>query len=185
MNRLLIILSLLLAGMGMGRAQEFKEGLLYDLQGNVKEMKLSTKNSFLKKHVKFRDNGKLKKSITFFDDDNYPLGFDMSMNVMSFAMSQKVEYDSCRRITSVTDKNSYDGGITTTTSNYYGNEAAPSEITRSVFASISKDGEVTADCEYSGYVYDDHGNWISRQVKHTATRTDKKGVTEEGIAEYT
>ncbi|GEM_PF-2693755 len=31
MNRLLIILSLLLAGMGMGRAQEFKGGLLYDL----------------------------------------------------------------------------------------------------------------------------------------------------------
>ncbi len=81
MNRLLIILSLLLAGMGMGRAQEFKEGLLYDLQGNVKEMKLSTKNSFLKKHVKFRDNGKLKKSITFFDDT--ALSFKNALNFQS------------------------------------------------------------------------------------------------------
>lgn len=185
MNKILIILSLVLSGMGLANAQEFKEGLLYDLTGNVKEMKLTTKNSFPDKHVKFNNTGKCKKSITYFDEENYPLGYDISGNVMNFSMSKKVEYDSLRRITSVTDKISYEGGITDTTTNYYTNDANPSQITHSVFTDVRKDGKTVADCTYSDYTYDDHGNWISRQVKQTTTQTNKKGETAEQTDEYT
>lgn len=185
MRRYLVIVLFVLASIGLANAQEFKEGLLYDLTGNVKEMKLSTKSSFLKKHVKFRDNGKCKKSITFFDDENYPLGYDMSMNTMKFAMSQKVKYDDRKRIASVTQFTSYDGGITQTTTNYYSNEAAPLQIGRSVYTYANKDSEWSADCEYTDYIYDDNGNWISRQVKQTTTQTNKKGEKGEEVSEYT
>ncbi|MDE7080334.1 MAG: hypothetical protein K2O78_01580 [Muribaculaceae bacterium] len=185
MKKLLIIAIMAMGYFGISKAQEYKEGLIYDLTGNVKEMKLSTKNSFLKTHVKFQNNGKCKKSMTFFDDENYPLGYDLSTNVMNFSLSQKVDYDEQHRVSLVTLKSSQDGGTTQTTTHHYTDPNFPTQIGRSVFSQTDKNGEVLADCEYSGYVYDDNGNWTSRQVKQTVTQINKKGGSMVYNTQYT
>ena len=178
--RNIIVCLILLIGSSAGRmAAEYKEGLLYDLTGDVKDMKLDTKCRFQKKHVKFAPDGKCKLSMTYFDGENYPLGYEMSG--MGLNLTQKVEYDDQKRVSKVTTYSSQGGGITETVENHYAqNPEHPLELSGCTYTVVSKKGEGRCECTYSAYEYDDHGNWIRRNVR----QTDYPGTADEQVTEY-
>lgn len=179
MNRIFVMLAMLTVYI-VGSCQEFKEGILYDVFGNVKEVKLETRNSYLKKHVKFQKDGRCKVSAMLFDDKGYPLGF--SMYYGKHGVGQQLRYDSMNRVDSIIVNSSNGGGTERVEKHEYSSDAShPNQIVRSVFSSISKKESDKLVCDYSNYEYDDHGNWISRDVVQTNYSDDG---AEKGKEEY-
>lgn len=173
-----MILSLLLLSSGLLRAEMYNEGVLYDLTGNVREMKLKTKNPYAKKHVKFNKDGKCKTSMTYFDTDLYPLGYELS--AMKLNLSQKVDYDINKRVSSITNRSSQNGGITETITFFYPDDNSH-EIEKSTFIIQSPKGNSGIECVFSAYEYDDKGNWIRRNVRQST----KNASNESESTEYT
>lgn len=175
--RLLYLILLVLVSYNVAAGQEYKEGLIYDIMGNVKEFKLKTENKYLKKHIKFEDNGKSKRSLTFFDGNGFPLGY--SLNFGKNGLGQSITYDSLQRIDSIIDTATYKESVVRTTKRIYsqkGNDMT--EIAKVIFNIISKDGEKSIVCEYSDYVYDERGNWISRNVTEFENTLKSRQYTE-------
>lgn len=177
--RILVILAMLTV-YAVGSCQEFKEGILYDVFGNVKEIKLETRNSYLKKHVKFQRDGRCKISAMLFDDKGYPLGF--SMYYGKHGAGQQLIYNSMNRVDSIIINTSNGGGTERVEKYEYSSDSNhPTHIVRAVFSSISKKESNKSVCDYSNYEYDDHGNWISRDVVQTNYSDDD---VEKNIEEY-
>lgn len=200
-------------------AQEFKEGLLYDVCGNVKEVSLQRNGeaAFLATSffdsAKFNPDGKTERSLTVFDDNGYPISLTIDPTTLDsdgngvstnsstdsttsspdhtdLCIALKFNYDKDHRLSCTSLKYNIDlsdKGIpfkkslnSFKTFQYTPNASGKPEI-RSAKGVYNTDTESDAatqiDSVYSNYVYDKHGNWISRSVKETIVGTDK---TEEG-----
>lgn len=161
--RILSLILFAIISYNVAISQEYKEGLIYELIGNVKEFKLKTENKFLKKHVKFEDNGKSKRSLTYFDENGFPLGY--SLNFGKNGLGQSIKYDSLQRIDSIIDTATYKDDIVQITKRIYTpTDNFKTEIIKAIFKVISKDDSKEVVCEYSDYKYDKIGNWIFRNV---------------------
>ncbi len=148
-------------------AQEFKEGLLYDLTGHVKEMKLSTKNSLIdKKNVKFQKDGRCKRTLTFFNENGLPLGWSVFNG--DKGTSFDISYDYTQIIESTVLKNTIGGNQCQET--FYTYTTLPTGHTivceaRYVFTTDKAKSET--HCVYDDYTFDEVGNWIKRHVSET------------------
>lgn len=173
----LIIIFLIAFTTSIVNSQEYKEWLIYDLNGSVQEVKVSTQNPYIRKHVKFQKNGKCKKSVTFFNDKGYPQGWSAYSG--SKGVEQTISYDTNNRISSIVTNSSIPlSGEYSNTATYIYEEQAPilTQIKKIVYL-VNKDtktNEVT--CEYSGYIYDDYGNWIHREVTQTINPLDSTEI---------
>lgn len=179
-------------------AQEFKEGILYDVSDPVKEVVMhrdSVAPNFITdafESAQFNTEGKTKTTFLSFDEDRYPIkliinGADnpmlMSMSNDSASDNQlnvylKFNYDKGHRISSTEIKYninidrevpnlSFDKSlIGTKTYLYAENSQKKSEIsgTKGTYNIPDSDQPLVWEYDYSNYVYDDHGNWISRNV---------------------
>lgn len=169
--RILTLISIVFALVANAYSQEYKEGLVYGVKGNVKDLKLETKIKFANKHVKFQPNGKCKKSVMYFNEDGYPLGWEAYSGTKG--MSQKINYDGADRIESIVIDSSFSG---LQTHNYsYSSDGTISEET----IEISKNGKqsVGIKCYYTNYQFDDQGNWISRDVEQKEKRAGEDKIT--------
>lgn len=183
-------------------AQEYKEGLLYDVTGPVKELSTQIDEviprmlSMFGGKASFRPDGKCENSITKFDAEGYPLGFtiddDTSENSGNLEMplpdlpifeligsgdnslyiSYNVEYDDNHTITSSALVYNIDieavgfkkDLIMNMSYQYKESATGAPEVSSAKAICKTDDGaaNMVMNSSYSDYVYDEHGNWISR-----------------------
>ena len=218
MKALLILFLSLAATCFCANGQEFKEGILYDVTGPVKEVVMHrdsvapnfTTNAF--ESAQFNIDGKTKATDLSFDEDGYPtefiinnranpmLGMSVSNDSESDSDNQlciyfKFNYDNDHRIASTEIKYHINidievpnltfnkGLIGTKTYQYAENSQGRSEIsaTKGTYNILDSDQPFVMAHDYSNYVYDNHGNWISRNVKEAIM----PGTEQEKTWEYT
>lgn len=190
----------------VAQAQEYKEGLLYDVTGPVKVLsthrsKPTASCSFgLLESASFRTDGKSEQSVTIFNQDGYPMGFTIDANTLKrdrnemslgnspqfeaifgdgecLNISYNVEYDDSHKISSSVLKYDIDfefNGIrfkksmtTSTDFQYSQNSKGMPEVCLSKSNYKLNGEDYESCCTYTGYVYDKHGNWITRNVLET------------------
>lgn len=186
--RVTVFLTLLVSCLHLN-AQEFKEGILYDVVGPVKDVNLNSKKIFphLFDKASFNTNGKTKNSVTVFDDNGYPVSIDLDTspnNDSGLHLSLKVNYDENHQVASilteynmaaegdivrmVLNENSFKVNWTENRSfQYRNNSFGVPEISNIYVSSVTNSEDYTSDYTYTDYVYDKHGNWISRNVVET------------------
>ena len=95
-------------------------------------------------------------------------------------LSQKVDYDINKRVSSITNRSSQNGGITETITFFYPDDKSH-EVEKSTFIIQSPKGNSGIECVFSAYEYDDKGNWIRRNVRQST----KNASNESESTEYT
>lgn len=180
--RAYIVFLCLLAYVGCLSAQEYKEGLLYEVTGPVRKVKIKSENPFLQqKKIDFTENGRGKLSMTFFDSEGYPLGYEMNYGKKSLSMV--VTYDSLRRVENTLLKNTLVGNMTLSCTIEYADKTSEPAVVR--YSMRNKKEETESVCTFSDYVYDDRGNWISRKVAQTISSVNtSNSKTKEAKEEY-
>lgn len=157
-------------------AQDFKKGLLYDVSGPVKELKIKSKNEYAKRFskVQFTPDGKGKDEFMTYDDNGFPLGFGVvfhkrenNLNVGYNDQMLPVKIDYFNNIGGkdiIIVETEFDGKRVSSR-RFQGDNPAEYII-----------------CVYSDETYDDHGNWVSRNVKEsTVSANPKKNATREFV----
>lgn len=186
---------------GASNAQDYKEGIIYDVRGPVKKV-ITLHNNKPYSHfldaASFDTDGKTTGSITVFDNDGYPLGWSVvsdslanknkvnsvdegNSNTHSFNISYKVSYDDNHRIASTMmesdvkgAKYEYANGVTAEnrTFQYQNNQFGMPEIREMEMLSKIDGCEYYSISTYSNYEYDDHKNWVKRKVIENAHPVD-------------
>lgn len=179
-SNVLTLIMALMAVIGM-YAQEmpckFKGAALYNAKGDVKVIKIKTKNPVaVNKKEKFNQEGKINCSLLTYNEQGLPTAMDLTMGSRGIVL--RADYTPEENIADV----SYECNILGAKSNFsvaytYDGEG---NQTQAVITVKSKKGNGTITSRYSDYVFDDKGNWISRQVEETSIGTDGK----EKKAEY-
>lgn len=156
--------------------QEYKGGLLYDLHGPVKEMKLKTEDRIgSPAHtIKFSDNGMTEFSSVTYDDEGYPYGQDMRLNGKT-GWRFKVRYDADRNPIELDYINTVPGNR----GEYYFKSEFDGKRVKSRHLTYSnKKKNLDVSYIYSGEKYDSHGNWIERHVSQTTTEKGTSSTVE-------
>ena len=144
-------------------AQEYKGSLLYDVKGDVKEMKVKSKNPLARyaKKLKFADNGQRINDYMTYNDAGLPIGY--GMNLGGKVRTLKVEYDASERPSVITM--SVDGAIMRIENVYEGDRLASRRLSSPV-------GTRETVWTYSDEKRDARGNWTERRVSETVTDRD-------------
>ena len=201
----LIFLCFLLTSFGVN-AQDFKEGIIYDVTGPVKDVVLTSESiypTFLDK-ASFGKDGKRVNSRSEFDENGYPMGWSLDSDALSvddngtlgsfdlssisdlgengkrdLKISYNICYDDSHRVAStnmtyyididVMDMQFSNNMTDSRSFKYIENKLGKPEISEINSKMVVNGENCTADYQYSGYVYDDHGNWVARNVVETIT----------------
>lgn len=159
----------------IGHAQEFHAAALWDAFGPVKELKYKTKDPMVQtKKMKFTQDGKLSGSIMVYADNGYPFGMDMNMFGKFVSISFRYKDGLPSNINYSSNVGGW--GCFTVTFNY----DDKTMVSETVKATDRKSNELLKEYNYnfSNYIKDENGNWISRDV--TLDINDvKKGKTEQ------
>lgn len=161
-KRIGLLLTLVLSTCLAIFAQEFKAASLWDAQGDIKEIKYSTKDPMMvQKKLKFDKNGKLKNSFIVYNETGYPKALDINMGMIN--MSVKFVYSPDNKLTDVDLTSVYKGNAHKDISFEYKNGIMTGEKIKSTETGKKpKDWEGTYS--FGDYKYDANGNWISRNV---------------------
>lgn len=120
---------------------------------------------------------------------------NLSIEGKGLLISYKVDYDDSHKITSSKLEYSIDVGsgddfriktsMTADTSfEYVTNRFGVPEVSKSKSVCKIKDSILEIECIYSNYVYDERGNWISRDVLENVAGADATEYTESREIEY-
>ncbi len=189
--KLLLTLTLLTAF--CVEAQEFKEGIIFDLRGPVKSATL-TDDFFGMRNMTFTEDGKCQTTRMEFDENGYPLGMTLDVrsgllnndNDFKGPIAYKVDYDDAHRISSTylnfpSAINPWEEIRTYS----YNPEKDKNHVITGLRVETKENGALsTNDYVYSDYVYDEQGNWISRNVHETICLTDVDGKSDNATNEY-
>lgn len=194
--RVVILLTVLMAYLSCS-AQEFKESIIYDVRGPVKKVMLYSNrpNIHYLDRGSFMPDGKSVNSITRFDDDGYPVGWSINLDSLNNGghciCSFKVNYDNCRNVSYTMMEYDVTGSGYELSNglryefrvfNYTTDQHSLSEISEMTKVSKLNDKKYVSKYKYSGYIYDDRGNWISRNVEET--KFSGKSMEKTGRIEY-
>ena len=162
------VLFLMLSGLVVSFAQEYRYSEVYDAFGPVKEIRTDSKNPFVKGKVKIDRNGQGDMPMMMYDDTGYPLGCEIiALGIHAF---QKFYWNAGNRLDSVSVQFPVFGKPTLLTGkNVYSGNSLDSQILRIV----KGDDVVEYTRTFSDYCYDEYGSWISRSVNQEMT--DKSG----------
>lgn len=176
MRRIIILFVGIMAMCGMVAAQDYHAAALWDATGPVKELKYKTKNPMAQaKKMKFTEEGRLSSSMIFYGDNGYPLGMDMNMFGRFLNISFK--FGDNNLLSEVIYNSNVGGwGCFTSTFAYDANTMVSQEIK----VTDKKTSETTKEYSYrfSGYTYDETGNWTARNVVVNINDL-RKGKTEQ------
>lgn len=159
-----ILITFLIAFWGInGYAQNYKASELWDVSGNVKQIKYKSQDPILTyKNLKFDQNGKLKNSMIVYDSTGYPDGIDINFGPIS--LSAKFQFNNNNLIVAELIRNKPDPFELKV--EY---EFAKGKMVKESAIYKSKNKTVTYDYIFQGYELDKSGNWISRIVELTTT----------------
>lgn len=175
MSKLLAIMAALLFMTSGAWAQQYHGRALYDLSGDVKEVK-SDSCLYLfryKNKAKFDRNGRLKSALMAYDVKGYPSGFQISFSENNTTrLNITWTDDDCPERLEMTDI-SKNGSFNLTINYAYPVGSKRPDSMRVEYLLKEEKGDATENytcnivCRYSQYEYDRQGNWISRRVTQT------------------
>ncbi len=165
----LCVLCFFMVGTLVSEAQEYHYAALYEAAGPVKQIKYLSKPSYGNRSVKIKKDGRGGLAMMSYDDAGYPVGFQLDMfgkeNYQKFYWNSQHRLDSVAyRITGIGERNTMNCKIE------YG-EDAMAKVTMTV---EDKGMRKTVYLQFSNYVFDHRGNWISRMVDRTVMERDKE-----------
>lgn len=151
-------------------AQEYKEGLFYDLTGPVKEVQVNTESDFAVKKVVFLEDGRCTLSIMTFKEDGMPFGWSVNNDGSIFSCS--IDYDDQNRISSTTTIDTMADPYQETRFYTYSEDGTNNIISDMTVLFTTANTNTATNFEYSDYKFDKYGNWISREVNQTVYPMD-------------
>lgn len=150
-------------------AKEYDGAMLWDLKGNVKNVKLDSPLMKYGAKTSFLKDGRIKNRLMSYDDLGRPIGCGMNngdtyayLNI-SYSPEGKMSRVKMRNRTYSKDEIIIEYLFT------YEDDSVKSVT---VFDNEVPDGKI--EYFYSDYEYDDSGNWIKRKVKKIVTYPDGK-----------
>ncbi len=160
---------------------KFKEGLIYDVKGPVASVRLHTDAPGYFNNALFDTDGKTIGSVMKFDKNGYPIGWIIDKDNSTYEQEKtfglfEVTYDDNYRIASLKMKCEIKGATFTLANgsvtenkyfHYRDNSDNTSEITEMKMIYTINGTAHDINFSYTNYVYDNHGNWISRNVVET------------------
>ncbi|MCM1290328.1 MAG: hypothetical protein NC201_02390 [Prevotella sp.] len=169
-----LTLLLIILCFNSGYAQEYKAGVLYNVKGPVKQIKMKSKDKLSQKFgsTKFTETGKFKRDILTYDDKGYPLKSEMQTGPLS--MSVSIEYAENQHPSEIKINSSFSDKPVTIVYEYDGDRVAVRKFIRD---------DVTITFIYSDEQYDNYGNWISRNVVKSKESSDTDKNSESSYVE--
>lgn len=150
------------AGISEAQAQKYKSGILWDLKGPVKEVKTDSPFPMAEKKMKFSEEGHIKNRRMSYDEACRPVGY--SLEDGDAYIRVKVTYTPDGRIDRITHVGNNGEGETATVFTFDNDGRKTDSVN---MLSQAADGTMTMDLDFSNYIYDTRGNWISRTVNLT------------------
>lgn len=150
---------------------------LYESNGHVKEIKLSTKDRMaFNKKVKFTEEGQVNIRKMEYDDAGFPVGYDMSIGNNKIALD--IRYNDQSRVDSISYIITMMRYVKLEFVNLY--DESGLLVGRMARDYEKKDKEpILYEYRFSDYVNDDRGNWVSRRVVQRTMKPGKAPETEE------
>lgn len=153
---------------------EYKGAIIYDAQGPVKEIKIKTKNPLAtNKKIKFSKDGKINNDLMTYNQDGYPIGFGMNFGNRSISLT--IEYNDEQLPYKMIEESRITTPGIIDVENLY--DEFKCLTSRKAMVSNDKE-ECRLTFEYSCFIYDEHGNWISRHVVQTTLKDSDSEVLE-------
>lgn len=144
--------------------RNYHASALYEAKGNVKSIKYDKNNQFIKKKVVFTPDGRLKNRLMSYNSAGLPIGYGSNMgDVYSYL---NVGYDKDGSVSKIKWDNKNKNRSVALISPAY-----TDGVLKSALITLTVDSGAPQNIEYqfSDYIYDNSGNWISRKVTRTAT----------------
>ncbi|MCM1290327.1 MAG: hypothetical protein NC201_02385 [Prevotella sp.] len=143
----------------------YKTGILYEVAGPVKQIKVEKGNEYTKwfGSDKFRPDGALESDFYTYNERGYPQQVNLSLG--NKELSIKISYDDINQPIIYDFTNSMGGKIHIIRKSKYQDGK--------VIEYYYEDGDKVTVCEYSQHEYDSYGNWIKRMVHETQTFAEK------------
>lgn len=144
---------------------QYHAGVLYGLKGDVKEIKVKSENPLVKGKTKFIENGMKKLSLLTYNAEGYPIGC-FTQGWGNDYKSIAISYNSRNLPSQVEIKDNTKKGLSVMS--FSMDYDSSGNLTKCILKSISgeEDGNNVPSSEtlfqYSGYKFDQRGNWISR-----------------------
>lgn len=171
-------------------AQEFKDAVIYEAAGDIKSIKLKTKDIF-GSSSSFYNDGSTKAFAFEHDDLGYPTYCEVKISGKR-QFEIRANYDDSHNLIEILYANVYcRQGIMQKTFTYDTGGCASQcnvivakvpdkmKVDKDTFDACNLtanavDTMIIASAKYENYVFDDKGNWISRDVHQTINYTNPK-----------
>ncbi|MDE5653615.1 MAG: hypothetical protein K2I48_09170 [Muribaculaceae bacterium] len=151
-------------------ARRYQAGMLWDLKGPVKEVKIDSPFKMADKKIRFSEDGHMKNRKMSYDEACRPVGYELKDGDAYIRLN--VSYDPEGRISRITHVGSNgEQGECSTVFTFHGDGRKVDSVN---MLSQAPEGEMAMDLAFDNYIYDTHGNWVSRSVslKRTAPGVD-------------